>query len=62
MLYEERCWIRKSRKGTIGKDPYMYNSLALGAHATVPLYEIICPLSLLSHSFSLLPPVSLREN
>ncbi len=40
----------------------MYNSLALGTHATVPLYEIICPLSLLPHSFILLSLVSLQEN
>ncbi len=34
--------------------PYMYNSVVLGAHTTVPLYQIICLLSLLSHSSILL--------
>jgi hypothetical protein len=32
----------------------MYNSVVLGPHTTVPLYQIICPLSLLSHSSILL--------
>jgi hypothetical protein len=55
---------RKSHSRTISDGPIyvQYDSLALGAHATVSLYWAVrCPLSLLSLSFILLSIVSLQE-